>query len=73
MVIDNVKTEEEEEVKNQMNAPIIHTQTLVLNEVLIQEVEKGGFPKPYLIHSLNNDELNYATTYYYLLTTTKEF
>jgi hypothetical protein len=34
---------------------------------------KGGFPRAYIIASLNNDELNYATAYYYLLCTPKEY
>ena len=39
----------------------------------MEEVEKSGFTKKHIIDSLNNDELNYATTFYYLLTIEKEY
>jgi len=45
----------------------------MVNERFIEEIENDGFPRNYIIQSLNNDELNYATTYYYLLDTGKEF
>jgi hypothetical protein len=38
--------------------------TLVINEQALAQVESCGFPKSYIVNSLNNDELNYATTYY---------
>ena len=72
--MDNVKTEEEEEEKNNfLQNESGFTQTLVLNEQLINEVEKCGFPKQYIVNSLNNDELNYATTFYFLLGVVKEY
>ena len=74
-MIENVKTEEEEEERQllQMSNEMSQSQTLVLQDNLIVEVEKSGFPKPYVVNSLNSDELNYATTFYFLLTTNKEF
>jgi ferritin-like protein len=45
----------------------------VVDERIVQELEKSGFPKSYILNALNNDELNYVTTYYYLLTTVKEY
>lgn len=48
-------------------------QTLVLEDKIILEIERHGFPKTYIVNSLNNDELNHVTTYYYLLTTQKEY
>lgn len=47
--------------------------TLVIDDKIIGEIEKTGFPKNYIVNSLNNDELNYATTFYQLLTTQKEY
>jgi hypothetical protein len=34
---------------------------------------QGGYPRYFTIASLNNDDLNYATAYYYLLGTPKEY
>jgi hypothetical protein len=47
--------------------------TLVIDEKIVSEIENVGFPKNYIINSLNNDELNYVTTYYYLMITQKEY
>ena len=71
--MDNVKTDEEEDNKFELHNETGTTQTLVLNELFVVEVEKCGFPKSYIVNSLNNDELNYATTFYYLLGTEKEY
>lgn len=50
------------------------TANLVINQEITEEIERtGGFPKAYTIASLNNDDLNYATAYYYLLCTVKEY
>lgn len=43
------------------------TQTLVIDEGIVNEIEKHGFPKQFIVNSLNNDELNYVTAYYHLL------
>lgn len=77
MVLDRVKTEEEEEEKynsmtNQMNQ-LGSALTLVIDDKILQEIEVAGFPKNYIINSLNNDELNYVTTFYYLMITQKEY
>ena len=42
-------------------------QTLVLDERIIGLIEQFGFPREYIVKSLNHNELNYATTSYYLL------
>jgi len=47
--------------------------TLMLDEKIVADVERSGYPKQYIIQSLNNDELNHATTYYYLVTTEVEY
>ena len=52
---------------------LAETQTLQIDDFIISEIEKCGYPKSYLLNSLNNDEMNYATAYYYLLTKPKEF
>jgi hypothetical protein len=44
-----------------------NSQTLIVDEVLISQIEKSGFTKPYIIASLNNDDMNHVTTFYYLL------
>lgn len=75
MVIDRQKTEEEEE-DNYQKERLLNlgsAQTLVIDEKLISDIEVNGFPKQYIINSLNNDDMNYVTTYYYLLTTSKEY
>lgn len=68
-----MKTEEEEEEKIHLFNDSSLTETLVLNEKLVNEVEKCGFPKSYICNSLNNDDMNYATTFYYLLEIQKEY
>ena len=50
-----------------------HRQTLIIDELLVNTIEKTGYPKPYILASLNNDDLNHTTTFYYLLQTHKEY
>lgn len=76
MVIDKQKTEEEEDDKchksniaHQMGSAM----TLVIDDNILNEMEKCGFPRTYIVNSLNNDDLNYASTFYHLLTTAKEY
>ena len=40
---------------------------MVICEASVSAIEKCGYPKPYIMSSLNNDELNHVTTFYYLL------
>ena len=40
---------------------------MVIDEGSVGEIEKSGYPKPFVMASLNNDDLNHVTTYYYLL------
>ena len=43
-------------------------ETVVINETVLAEVVKRfEFPKEYVVRCLNNNELNYATTSYWLL------
>jgi len=44
-----------------------------MDERNLQQIEKSNFPKAYTVASLNNDELNHVTTFYYLLNTAKEY
>lgn len=54
--------------------PQQHNAQVVIEQGVIGEMERnGGYPKQYVIMSLQNDELNYATAYYYLLCTEKEY
>ena len=41
--------------------------TMVIDEASVEEIERNGYPKPYIMASLNNDDLNHVTTFYYLL------
>jgi len=41
--------------------------TIKMNDDAIDKVAQFGFPKSYITNSLNNQELNHATTSYYLL------
>jgi len=41
--------------------------TLVIDEGSVTGIERCGYPKPYVKTSLNNDDLNHVTTFYYLL------
>ena len=59
--------------KDELNGGVGTTQTLMINDNLIEQIESTGFSRSYIIQSLNNDELNYATSFYYLLSTVKEF
>lgn len=47
--------------------------TLVLDEQVIGQIARAGFPRKHVVESLNNDQLNYATTFYHLLRTIKEY
>ena len=40
---------------------------MVIDEASVEEIERNGYPKPYIMASLNNDDLNHVTTFYYLL------
>ena len=40
---------------------------MVIDEASVIEIEKCGYPKSYIMSSLNNDDLNHVTTFYYLL------
>jgi len=51
-----------------------HLGNLVIEEAKVREIEAaGGFPAAYTRNSLVSEELNYATAYYYLLCTAKEY
>lgn len=50
-----------------------HSGTLIVEESLLQQIERSHFPKAYIVASLNNDDLNHVTTFYYLLKTPKEY
>ena len=50
-----------------------HRQTLIIDEALVSFIERSGYPKPYIMASLNNDDLNHITTFYYLLQIDKEY
>ena len=77
MVIDKQKIEDEEDndklMKNHISNNTATNITTVIDDRLIAEVERYGFPKIYIVQSLNNDDLNYASTFYHLLTTQKEY
>jgi hypothetical protein len=45
MVIDRQKTEDDEEEISKHKMNLISAQTLVVEERLVQEIEKTGFPK----------------------------
>ncbi len=40
---------------------------MIIDERVIPMIEMMGYPKDYIMKCLNNNELNYATTGYYLL------
>ena len=42
-------------------------QTLIIDDSVISMVEGWGYPRDYIVKCLNNNELNYATTGYFLL------
>lgn len=75
MVIDNQKTDEEDDEtqRRTLIAQMDTAMTIVIDEKIIDEIEKTGFPRSFIIQSLNNDELNYATTFYHLLSIQKEY
>ena len=47
--------------------------TLKIEENYVSEVMKVGYPRAFVYSSLNNDELNHASMFYYLLTISREF
>lgn len=55
------------EFSSQSKQGIGQKPTVVIDEGAIGEIEKNGYPKPYIMASLNNDDLNHVTTFYYLL------
>ena len=46
---------------------LVQRSTLVIDEASVTEIERSGYPKSYIMASLNNDDLNHVTTFYYLL------
>ena len=50
-----------------------HRQTLIIDDEKVAAIEKTGYPRTYIMASLNNDDLNHATTFYYLLQAAKEY
>ena len=42
-------------------------QTLIIDEGVVSAVEAWGYPRDFVVRSLDNNELNYATTGYYLI------
>lgn len=46
---------------------------LVIDQSVIADIEKSGYPKAYITTSLQSDDLNYVTAFYYLLCTVKEY
>jgi hypothetical protein len=40
---------------------------LIIDESIVAAIEKFGYPKDYIVKSLNMNELNYSSTSYYLL------
>jgi len=40
---------------------------MVIDEAMVSEIERCGYPKPFILSSLNSDDLNHVTTFYYLL------
>lgn len=46
---------------------------MIMDEHFLEQIERSNYPKAYTVASLNNDELNYVTTFYYLLKTPKEY
>jgi len=49
----------------------IHSEVLIIDESIIQIVQELGYPREFLNRCLNQAELNYATTSYWLLYFTK--
>lgn len=43
------------------------TQTFVIDEEVIKQVEEMGYTRDYILKSLNNNDLNHSTTCYYIL------
>jgi|JI9StandDraft_2_1071091.scaffolds.fasta_scaffold194999_1 hypothetical protein len=41
-------------------------QTIVIDQECVHKTSLHGFPKPFILQSLNAGELNHATTCYYL-------
>lgn len=39
----------------------------MVDEIIVLLVEQMGYPRDYIIKCLNNNELNYATSGYFLL------
>ena len=46
---------------------LVQRSTLVIDEASVTEIERSGYPKSYIMASLNNDDLNHVTTFYYPL------
>ena len=72
-MIERQKTEEDEEDYQHKNATINNNLSLVIDAAILNDVEKCSFSRKYITESLKNDELNYATAFYYLLTIKKEY
>jgi len=50
----------------------IQSKSFIINDSFMKKVEAYGYSKEYITKSLNINELNHATTCYYILSSTKE-
>jgi hypothetical protein len=46
---------------------------MVVDEEAIQSIEKAGYPRHFIIKSLNGQDLNHCTAFYYLITQKHNF
>ena len=58
-----------EQKKEHQNIPptTVPPRPLVVQDGLVKTVISYGYPRSYVLRSLDNDEANYCTTAYYLL------
>ena len=72
-LFDDANTEGAELGVTKQERNTFHRQTLIIDDEKVAAIEKTGYPRAYIMASLNNDDLNHATTFYYLLQAAKEY
>lgn len=65
--------DEQQESRVHQLMTINNNLNLVIDQSVIADIEKSGYPKAYITTSLQSDDLNYVTAFYYLLCTVKEY
>ena len=57
---------------NNMNSMLTYSSTAIIDENILKNMENFGYKKEYIQKCLNNNDINYCTATYYLLSSSSE-